>query len=111
MAVAVTASRPDARITRPSSALLLAGAGLIVVVLCSLVARGGAVGAVERWVFAAINGLPDWLRWPMWLFQLLGLLLLPVVVAAGALLLRYWQVRSAPTCRTGWRSRWSRSSR
>jgi membrane-associated phospholipid phosphatase len=68
--------------------LVLATAGVVVVVAASVVASSGRVGAAERWVFELINGMPDLLRWPMWLFQLGGLLLLPVVVALGALLFR-----------------------
>ena len=69
---------------------LLGGApgGLAAVVAASVVASSGRVGAAERAVFAAINGLPDALRWPMWVFQLLGLLLLPLIVAAVVLLWR-----------------------
>jgi membrane-associated phospholipid phosphatase len=63
-------------------------AGLAVIVAASVVASGGRVGAVERAVFEAVNGLPDALRWPMWVFQLLGLVLLPLAVAAVALLLK-----------------------
>jgi undecaprenyl-diphosphatase len=77
------------------SALVLAAVGAVVVVLSALVARSGTVGPIERSVFAAINGLPDWLRWPMWVFQLLGLLLLPVVVAVVALILRRWRLAIA----------------
>jgi membrane-associated phospholipid phosphatase len=75
-------------ISRPRMLLGCAVAGLAVVVVASLVASGGRVGAAERAVFEAINGLPDALRWPMWVFQLLGLLLLPLAVAAVALLLK-----------------------
>jgi membrane-associated phospholipid phosphatase len=75
-------------ISRPRMLLGCAVAGLAVVVPASLVASGGRVGAAERAVFEAINGLPDALRWPMWVFQLLGLLLLPLAVAAVALLLK-----------------------
>jgi len=73
---------------RPWWLLGWAAAGLAVVVAASAVAAGGRVGAAERAVFEAINGLPDALRGPMWVFQLLGLLLLPLVVAAVALAYR-----------------------
>jgi undecaprenyl-diphosphatase len=43
-------------------------------------------------VFARINGLPDLLERPMWIFQLAGLLLLPVFVAALVLLWRRWRL-------------------
>jgi undecaprenyl-diphosphatase len=73
---------------RPRTLLGWAVVGLVVVVVASIVASSGRVGAAERAVFEAINGLPDALRWPMWVFQLLGLLLLPLAVAAVALLLK-----------------------
>ena len=73
---------------RPRMLLAWAVAGLAVVVVASVVASSGRVGAAERAVFEAVNGLPDALRWPMWVFQLLGLLLLPLAVAAVAVLLK-----------------------
>jgi membrane-associated phospholipid phosphatase len=75
-------------ISRPRVLLGCAVAGLAVVVVASVVASSGRVGAAERAVFEAVNGLPDALRWPMWVFQLLGLVLLPLAVAAVALLLK-----------------------
>jgi membrane-associated phospholipid phosphatase len=45
-------------------------------------------GRVERAAFHAVNGLPDWLYGPMLLFQYLGVLAMPLVVAVGALALR-----------------------
>jgi membrane-associated phospholipid phosphatase len=73
---------------RPGWLLGCAAAGLAVAVAASVVASSGCVGPAERAVFAAVNGLPDALRWPMWVFQLLGLVLLPVAVAVVALLLK-----------------------
>jgi membrane-associated phospholipid phosphatase len=73
---------------RPGWLLGCAAAGLAVVAAASVVASSGRVGPAERAVFAAVNGLPDGLRWPMWVFQLLGLLLLPVAVAVVALLFK-----------------------
>jgi membrane-associated phospholipid phosphatase len=86
------ASRSEARVRRPAYPLLLAGAGLLAVVATSFVASSGRVSRPERLVFEAINGLPDLLRWPMWLFQLMGLVGLPLVVALGALVLRRWRL-------------------
>ena len=83
-----TADRREARVMRPLYVLVLAVCGLALVVAASLIARDGTVGPVERAVFEAINGLPDFLRWPMWIFQLAGLVGLPLVVAAGALAFR-----------------------
>ena len=70
---------------RPWWLLGWAAAGLGLIVAASAIAASGRVGTVERAVFEAVNGLPDALRWPMWVFQLLGLLLIPLVVAAVAL--------------------------
>jgi membrane-associated phospholipid phosphatase len=63
----------------------LVAAGLALAVASALVASGGRVGAVERAVFGAVNGLPDALYLPMWVFQLLGLVGLPAAFAAYAL--------------------------
>jgi membrane-associated phospholipid phosphatase len=46
-------------------------------------------------VFHAINGLPDWLYGPMLLFQYLGVLAIPLVVAVGALAFRRWRLAAA----------------
>lgn len=62
---------------------VLAAGGLVVLVGCSLVVRDGTVGNLERDAFAVINGLPDWLYRPMWVFQQVGNL----VVAFGLVLL------------------------
>jgi membrane-associated phospholipid phosphatase len=77
-----------AGVRRPTWALLVVIAGLAVVVASAAVARSGRVGAAERAVFEAVNGLPDALRWPLWAVQLLGLVGLPLVLAVGALALR-----------------------
>jgi undecaprenyl-diphosphatase len=58
-----------------------------VAVVAGVVAAGGDVPGWEEAVFHAINDLPDWLRSPMWVFQLAGLLLVPLVLAVPALLL------------------------
>ena len=55
----------------------------------------GRVGPVERAAFHAVNGLPDWLYQPMLLFQYLGVLAMPLVVAVGALALRRWRLAAA----------------
>ncbi len=65
-------------------------AGLVVLVASALVARNGRVGPAERSVFDAINGLPDWLYRPLWIFQQFGNLVvaLVVVLIVAALLRR-----------------------
>jgi len=67
---------------------LVAGAGLVVLVVCGLIARDGTVGSVERSVFRALNELPEWLEPPLWVFQQLGniVVALVVVLALAALL-------------------------
>jgi undecaprenyl-diphosphatase len=78
------------------SALLLAAAGLVVVVLCGLVADGGTVPSVERSVFHAINDLPGWLYQPFWVFQQFGNLVVALAVGVVvALALRRWDVAVA----------------
>ncbi|HEY7399554.1 MAG TPA: phosphatase PAP2 family protein [Actinomycetota bacterium] len=66
--------------------------GLALLVVCALVVRDGTVGLVERSVFEAINGLPDWLSAPMQAAQFLGVLAVGPVVAVGALVLRHWRL-------------------
>ncbi|MCZ2860608.1 phosphatase PAP2 family protein [Blastococcus sp. VKM Ac-2987] len=54
--------------------------------LCAWAVAPGAVGAFERRVFHLVNGGSDVWEWPLWYFQLLGVLGMPLLVAAGALL-------------------------
>ena len=70
-------------------------ASLAVFAICAVVASDGQVGPVERALFRAVNGLPDWLYRPMLLFQYLGVLAMPLVVAVGALALRRWRLAAA----------------
>jgi membrane-associated phospholipid phosphatase len=68
----------------------IAAGGLALLVVSALVAQNGRVGPVERWLFHAINGLPDWLYRPVWIFQQLGNLVVAflVVLFVAALLRR-----------------------
>lgn len=59
-------------------------AGFAVLAVCMFVARGGDVGAAERSIFRAINGLSDALRAPMWVFQIFGSLAFVAVAAVAA---------------------------
>ncbi|UOY02399.1 phosphatase PAP2 family protein [Blastococcus sp. PRF04-17] len=86
----MTTARPG----RPT-AVWVAATAAAGTALCAWVVAPGGVGAAERAVFAAVNGWPDPLRWPLWTFQLLGVLVVPLVVAAGALLLRRWRLAVA----------------
>jgi membrane-associated phospholipid phosphatase len=70
-------------------------ASLAVFALCAVIVADGRVGPAERAAFHAVNGLPDWLYLPMLLFQYLGVLAMPLVVAAGALAFRRWRLAAA----------------
>ncbi|HUV18900.1 MAG TPA: phosphatase PAP2 family protein [Ilumatobacteraceae bacterium] len=63
---------------------------VVIAVLAGLVASSGEVPGWEESIFHAINDLPDWLEGPMWVFQLAGLLLVPLVVAAVAAAFKRW---------------------
>ena len=77
----------------PGLATLLGGTA--VAVAAGVVASSGEVPGWEEAIFHAINDLPDWLRAPMWVFQLAGLLLVPLVVAAVAAALRHYRLALA----------------
>jgi membrane-associated phospholipid phosphatase len=70
-------------------------ASLAVFAACALVVANGRVGSVERAVFDAVNGLPAWLYGPMLLFQYLGVVAMPLVIAVGALAWRRWRLAGA----------------
>jgi membrane-associated phospholipid phosphatase len=70
----------------------LAAAGLLGTAAAAWAAAPGTVGSVERAVFRAVNGWPDALHWPLWSFQLLGVLGLPLLVAVPAALARRWRL-------------------
>jgi membrane-associated phospholipid phosphatase len=82
---------------RPVTAgLLMALAGLVVVVLCGLVADGGTVPSLERSAFHAVNDLPGWLYQPFWVFQQFGNLVVALVIGVVvALAVRRWEVALA----------------
>jgi membrane-associated phospholipid phosphatase len=69
--------------------------GAAVTVACAWVVSSGEVGRVERAVFRAVNGWPDVLQWPLWVFQTLGVLLMPLVVAVVAAIARRWRLAVA----------------
>jgi membrane-associated phospholipid phosphatase len=75
--------------------LIVLAASLAVFAGCALLVADGRVGPIERAAFHAVNGLPDWLYSPMLLFQYLGVLAMPLVVAVGALALRRWRLAAA----------------
>lgn len=73
---------------RPRTQAVALGAACAVLVAAGAIADTGRAPGWEQAVFHGINGLPDALRSPMWVFQLLGLLLVPAVVAVAAFALR-----------------------
>jgi undecaprenyl-diphosphatase len=70
-------------------------ASLAVFAICAVVAADGRVGSPERAVFHAINGLPGWLYHPMLVAQYLGVLGMPLILAAVALVWRRWRLAAA----------------
>jgi membrane-associated phospholipid phosphatase len=76
---------------RPLDAALALG-GALVAAACAAVAASGRVGPAERAVFAFVNGWPEFLRRPMYVFQLAGVLGAPLVVAVGAAVARKWRL-------------------
>ena len=82
--------------TRSSRSLLVAFAvALVVAIVSGVIAAGGDVPGWEESVFHAINDLPDWLRGLMWVFQLAGLLLVPLLAAIVAAAFRKWWLAGA----------------
>jgi membrane-associated phospholipid phosphatase len=75
-------------------------AGLVVFLLAALGAHGGRVGAVERSVFVAINGLPEWLSPPMVGLQYLGTLVVGPLTALVAAVFRRWRLVGAALAAT-----------
>jgi undecaprenyl-diphosphatase len=69
-------------------------AGTVTALVTAAVA-GGRVGPVEEAVFRFVNGWPDDWRWPLWSVQLLGVLGVPLVVAAVAAACRRWRLTVA----------------
>jgi undecaprenyl-diphosphatase len=81
-------------VRRPVDLWMVLG-GLLVLVVCMFIVRSGEVDSVEEAVFHVINGLPDSLQAPMWLLQIPGILVFPLVVALAALLLRRYRLAAA----------------
>jgi len=75
--------------------VVVIAAAVAVAALSGAIAAGGDVPDWERSIFDAINGLPDWLEPLMWVFQLAGLLFVPVGVAVVALVLRRYRLAIA----------------
>jgi membrane-associated phospholipid phosphatase len=88
-------TKSASRVVRPPYLLVLALVGAAIAGLSTLAVRDGTVGPVEQAVFELINHLPDYLQWPMWIFQLLGLIGTPLAVAVVALVFRRWRLALA----------------
>lgn len=73
----------------------IAVAAAAVTGICARAVTPGTVGDLERRIFATVNGWPDALQWPLWVFQTLGVLGMPLIVAAVALLLERWRLALA----------------
>jgi undecaprenyl-diphosphatase len=69
--------------------------GTAAAVLAGAVAASGEVPGWEQAIFHAINDLPDALRGPLWLFQLAGVLLVPLAVAAVAAAMRRYRLAAS----------------
>jgi membrane-associated phospholipid phosphatase len=69
--------------------------GTLVAIACGVVASSGNVPGWEQGIFHAINDLPDFLRPLMYVFQLAGLLFVPIGVAVVALLFRRFRLAIA----------------
>src|SRR6266566_7970098 len=75
--------------------LIVLAASLAVFAGCAVIVADGRVSPAERAVFHAINGLPGWLYRPMLYAQYLGVLAMPLIIAAGALVWRRWRLAAA----------------
>jgi membrane-associated phospholipid phosphatase len=83
------------RWTRRRVDAIAAVAGLAVLALATPIVGDGTVPGWERSLFNAVNGLPEWLYWPLWPFQQLGAIVVGPVVALVALLLRRYRLAVA----------------
>jgi undecaprenyl-diphosphatase len=70
------------------SALAIAAVGLVVVVGSFAGARRSEIAPWEQRVFRAVNHLPDWLYWPLWLPMQLGNLVVGTAVGLAVALVR-----------------------
>lgn len=82
---------PDGRVyQRRWAGVLVAAAGLGVVIVCGVLVANRLVAGTDVALFHRINHWPGWLYPPMWVVQLSGVIgALPLVAAAAALLRRF----------------------
>lgn len=83
------------RVRRRSADVATALAAAGATALFAWAVSPGVVGRGERSVFEAINGWPDVLQWPLWVFQTLGVLGMPIAVAVAAAAVRQWRLALA----------------
>jgi len=73
--------------------LVLAGVGFAILVASANEARRPTISPTESRVFHAVNGLPNWLYWPLWLPMQLGNLVVGTLVGlAVAWMVADWWV-------------------
>ena len=84
-----------AQVTRRRSDVVAAGIGLGCYAMCAWWASSSRVPALEQEVFHLVNGLPDWLRSIAYPVQLLGVLVVPALLAVVAAVLRRWRLALA----------------
>src|SRR5215469_14593146 len=60
-----------------------AAIGVVVFALSAAWARADSIPAQERAVFRAVNRLPNWLYWPLWLPMQCGNLVVGVLLGIG----------------------------
>jgi undecaprenyl-diphosphatase len=76
--------------------LILSAVGLAILAASSNEARRPAIGDFEARTFHAVNGLPNWLYWPLWLPMQLGNLVVGTLVGlVAAWILGDWYVAAA----------------
>jgi membrane-associated phospholipid phosphatase len=87
----VTSSRPDTDGSAEIRQWIVVAIGAVAVAIgAAAVAATGDVPAWEAEIFHLVNDLPDWLERPMWIAQLAGLLLVPLILATIAAAFRRW---------------------
>ena len=70
----------------------VAAVGVLGLAVCMWVVRDGDVSDIERTAFDAVNGLPNVLRTPMWVFQIFGSLAFVALAALAALAIRRYRL-------------------
>lgn len=75
--------------------LIAAAVGLVVYLGCAQLASGGRVPSWEAEAFHVINGLPESLRVVAYPVQLLGVLVVPLILAVVAAGMRRWRLALA----------------